>query len=30
MTNDKTHRYQTQVLWTGDLGQGYLTLRIIT
>lgn len=22
MANDKTHRYQTQVLWTGNLGQG--------
>lgn len=27
MANDKTHRYQTQVLWTGNLGQGTANYR---
>jgi organic hydroperoxide reductase OsmC/OhrA len=27
MAKDKTHRYQTQVLWTGNLGQGTVNYR---
>lgn len=27
MANDKTHRYQTQVVWTGNLGQGTASYR---
>ncbi|NJM97796.1 MAG: OsmC family protein [Phormidesmis sp. RL_2_1] len=27
MANDKTHRYRTQVLWTGNLGQGTASYR---
>lgn len=27
MANDKTHRYQTQVLWTGNQGQGTASYR---
>ncbi len=27
MTNDKIHRYQTQVMWTGNLGQGTASYR---
>jgi organic hydroperoxide reductase OsmC/OhrA len=27
MTNDKIHRYQTQVLWTGNLGRGTASYR---
>jgi hypothetical protein len=27
MASNKTHRYQTQVLWTGNLGQGTANYR---
>lgn len=27
MANDNTHRYRTQVLWTGNLGQGTVNYR---